>query len=57
MNPVRDAAATAELGWLGGVMTAVFLLCFLGWTLWAWWPANRSRLEAAALLPFDDGES
>lgn len=55
MNPVRDAAATAELGWVAGVMTAAFLLFFVAWTVWAYWPGNRARLEAAARLPFDDG--
>lgn len=57
MNPVREAAvAAASLGWVTGVTTAVFLVGFLGWALWAWLPANRARFDAAARLPFDDGD-
>lgn len=57
MNPIKDAVAAAELGWVPGVMTAAFLLFFIGWTVWAWWPSNRARMDAAARLPFDDGET
>ncbi|MDP2311642.1 MAG: cbb3-type cytochrome c oxidase subunit 3 [Pseudomonadota bacterium] len=57
MNPVKDAAATAALGWAPGLMTAAFLLFFVGWTLWAWWPSNRANMEAAARLPLDDGDA
>jgi cbb3-type cytochrome oxidase subunit 3 len=55
VSPVTDAVAqSAELGWVLGVMTVTFFAAFVGWTLWAWWPANRARLDAAALLPLED---
>lgn len=58
MNHITQAvASTASLGWVAGVMTAVFLLFFIGWTAWAWWPSNRARMDAAARLPFDDTDS
>ena len=56
MNPIKDAVAGSELAWTSGVMTAAFLLFFVGWAVWAWWPGNRASLDAAARLPFDDGE-
>ena len=55
MNEVlREIASTSSLGWVAGVMTAVFLFFFMAWTLWAWWPGNRARLDAAARLVLDD---
>ena len=44
-------------GLLAGIMTGVFLLFFLGWAAWAWWPGNRSMMEAAARLPLDDDQA
>ena len=44
-------------GLLAGTMTGVFLLFFLGWAAWAWWPGNRSMMEAAARLPLDDDQA
>lgn len=56
MTAVTDAAtASIELGWLMGGMTVVFLATFAGWTWWAWRPANRANMEAAARIPLDDG--
>jgi cbb3-type cytochrome oxidase subunit 3 len=56
MNPVfREAAEQLRLGWLMGVMTAVFLVTFLGWTWWAWSKRNQAALEEASRLPFQDG--
>jgi cbb3-type cytochrome oxidase subunit 3 len=56
MNPAfRAAAETVELTWLMGVMTAVFLVCFVGWSWWAFRANNRARMEQAARLPFIDG--
>jgi cbb3-type cytochrome oxidase subunit 3 len=55
MNPVLKAAAeSAQLGWVMGVMTVLFLIVFLGWTIWAWHPANRSRMKQLAAMPLDD---
>ncbi len=57
MSPVTDAVAqSAELGWVLGAMTVAFFTAFVGWTLWAWWPANRAGLDAAALLPLEDSQ-
>lgn len=55
MNPVFHAAGqTADLGWLMGVMTVVFIGFFIAWTLWAWAPSNREAMEAAARLPLEE---
>jgi cbb3-type cytochrome oxidase subunit 3 len=57
MNPVfAEAGESARLGWVMGLLTIQFLVAFCGWAWWAWRAANRSRFEAASLLPFDDGE-
>ena len=57
MNPIFKAAAEATTGgWLLGVMTIVFLAFFILWTWWAYRPANRAKMAAAALMPLDDGE-
>lgn len=56
MNPVfKAAASTVENGWIMGGTTIFFLAVFIGWGIWAWAPWNRKNMEAAALLPFDDG--
>ena len=36
-----------------GVMTALFLLAFIGWTVWAYRPANRDAMERYGRIPFD----
>lgn len=57
MNQVTEAAAaSAELGWLMGVMTVVFFATFLGWAWWAYRPANRLNMEEAGRLPLNDLE-
>ena len=56
MNPVLQAAAeSVRLGWLLGLMTVFFLACFIGWTVWAFLPRNKERMEEAAYLPLMDG--
>ncbi len=58
MNPVfRAAAESIPNGWILGVMTVLFLTTFVAWTVWAWLPNNRARLEAAARLPLDEGDA
>jgi len=52
----REAAASVEMGWLLGVMTAVFLASFLYWLWYAYAPSHKARFEDAALMPFDGGE-
>jgi cbb3-type cytochrome oxidase subunit 3 len=57
MNPLmREAAASVEMGWLLGVMTAVFLASFLYWCWYAYAPSHKPRMDRAALMPFDGGE-
>lgn len=57
MNTVLQAGVRSiELGWLAGVMTAVFLAFFAGWTWWAFAKRNRARFEEAALLPLSNGD-
>jgi cbb3-type cytochrome oxidase subunit 3 len=60
MNPVINQAkevlaASAAEGTLMGVMTIVFLGFFVGWAVWAWLPANKGNMDAAARMPLDDG--
>ena len=57
MNPLlREAANTAELTWIMGVMTAAFLVFFLAWTWWAYSPSRREIMDEAARMPLTDGE-
>jgi cbb3-type cytochrome oxidase subunit 3 len=57
VNPIfREAAATAQLGWLMGAMTVVFFVCFAGWAWWAYSSANRKHMDEAALLPLTLGD-
>jgi cbb3-type cytochrome oxidase subunit 3 len=56
MNPIiREAAGQVQLGWLMGIMTGLFLACFVFWIWWAWRAKNRGRWEEASRLPFNDG--
>ena len=58
MNPLfREAAHHAEFGWLMGLMTALFLACFVGWTWWAYSKNNRERMHEAALLPLAEDDA
>ena len=56
-DAMSTAAATADLGWVAGVMTAVFLVTFVVWTWYAYAPSQRKHMEEASRLPFDGGES
>lgn len=55
MNFASYLASVPE-AWIMGMTTIFFLTIFVSWTLWAWWPSNKERLEQDALLPFEDGE-
>jgi len=56
MNTAFKAAAeTAQLGWIMGVMTALFIVCFVGWTWWAFSRRNRAYMDEAARMPLGDG--
>lgn len=58
MNPVIEAARqAAEGGELLAAMTAVFVLFFLGYAAWAWWPSNKAHMDEMARAPLDDDEA
>jgi cbb3-type cytochrome oxidase subunit 3 len=57
MNPVfREASTFVEHSWVMGVMTALFLACFIGWTVWAYSAKNTQKFEDAARLPLTTGD-
>ena len=57
MNPLQQAAAAAVRGtWLMGLLTLLFLLCFLGLVWWAYARRNRARFEEAGRLPLTTAE-
>jgi cbb3-type cytochrome oxidase subunit 3 len=39
-----------------GVLTGLFLLCFAGWTWWAFSSRNRALMEEASRIPLNDGD-
>ena len=45
-----------ERGLAQGFITLLTFLVFIGICVWAYRPANRSRFEDDAQLPFDDDE-
>ncbi len=56
IQQANDALAhSSGEGLLMGTMTVIFLVFFVGWAVWAWLPANKDRMEAAARMPLDDG--
>jgi len=56
MNQILQAAAeSVNLGWLMGLMTVLFIAWFIAWTVWAFHPRNKKKMEEAAHLPFSDG--
>ena len=56
MNEVyRTAGETAQLGWIMGLLTVLFLAVFIYWAWWAYRASNRARLDEASRLPFTDG--
>ncbi len=56
MNQIFQAAAeSVSLGWVMGLMTVFFCAWFIGWTVWAFHPKNKQKLEEAARLPLSDG--
>lgn len=54
MTVLKAGAATAQMGWLMGVMTIVFATTMVAWIVWTWWPGHRAALEAASRLPLDE---
>lgn len=51
---LKEAASSAQYGWMLGITTALFLLAFVGWTAWAWAPSHRDAMDRASRMPFDD---
>lgn len=51
----KDAAMSAEFGWIGASITLLFLTLFVAWTVWALWPGNRQKFDDASRMPLDDG--
>ncbi|MEQ1504893.1 MAG: cbb3-type cytochrome c oxidase subunit 3 [Myxococcota bacterium] len=57
MNPVLHAGAeTAQMGWLLGFTTVLFLATMVGWSTWAFWPGHKRMFEEAGAIPLDGGE-
>ena len=54
---VSQATFSDMSGPIMGIMTLLFLLFFFGWAAWAYAPANRGAMRAAARLPLDDDQS
>jgi cbb3-type cytochrome oxidase subunit 3 len=54
---MREAGTTVELGWLLGVLTAVFFASFLFWVWYAYAPSRKSIMDEASRMPFDGDES
>lgn len=58
MNQVlREGAEMAQLGWLMGLTTILFFVTMVGWTLWAFAPSQKQRMEEDARIPLDGGAS
>jgi cbb3-type cytochrome oxidase subunit 3 len=57
MNPVfREASGFVQHVWVMSAMTVLFLVCFVGWTWWAYAKHNRQKFEDAAMLPLTTGD-
>ncbi|MDT8341386.1 MAG: cbb3-type cytochrome c oxidase subunit 3 [Longimicrobiales bacterium] len=55
MNPLfAEAQSTVQGMWVMGLMTALFLVFFIGWVLWAYHPGRKAWLEEAGRMPFHD---
>lgn len=56
MNPLfAEAANTVQGTWIMGIMTAAFLLFFIGWVLWTYNPGRKAAMEEAGRMPLNDG--
>ena len=57
MNDVlAQAEGLARHGWIVGIITIVFIVCFAGWVAWTFASRNRERMEEAARLPLTEDE-
>ena len=41
---------------VGGIVTGVLLVVFVGGWIWLWRPAHKAELDAAARLPLNENE-
>lgn len=58
MNHVLHAGAeVVRYGWIMGLTTIAFFLCFAGWTWWAFSSRNRERMNEAARMPLLEDEA
>ena len=55
MNPWSQFDG-AGLDWLGAGLTTTFMVCFVGWAIWAYAPSRRAQHEASSRIPFEGGE-
>ncbi|HMM46538.1 MAG TPA: cbb3-type cytochrome c oxidase subunit 3 [Thiobacillaceae bacterium] len=46
-----------DSGTVGGIVTIVFLMVFIGIVWWAYSGRNRQRFEDAGKLPFDEDDT
>ena len=46
-----------DSGTISGIVTAVFVLVFIGIVWWAYSKSNKQRFEDAGKLPFDEDDS
>ncbi|MEZ4237247.1 MAG: hypothetical protein R3F59_14065 [Myxococcota bacterium] len=57
MNPVLHAGAeTAQMGWLLGWTTVIFIGAMLGWTWWVFSPSRAEMFEEVGRMPIDGGD-
>jgi cbb3-type cytochrome oxidase subunit 3 len=51
---IEEGAHQVQHTWIGAVSTLLFVFVFVSWAVWAYLPSRRAKMDAAALLPFDD---
>ena len=54
MTVLKEGASMAQLGWLMGAMTVVFMAAMVGWIVWTWWPSRKGELDEAARMPLEE---
>lgn len=58
MNSVlHQGAEVAQMGWLLGLTTLMFLTMMVGWTAWAFAPGRKEMLERAGRIPLEGGDA
>ena len=56
MTVLHQIASSVGMGEVLGLTTLLFLIAFVGWTVWAWAPSNKLRMEQAARIPLDEDD-